>query len=173
MLKTVVVDEEYLCAVQDYKKAADKVHEATENFKRRVLQMISCKAIAGKTATNMSLILSEMSSVLRATFKEQISFEATLCDEYVKKMNEADKSMSFNPSTKGVQSMYFFEAAEVPYNEGLIIYNKDVVQECISQLKEGPIKDIQDYYGRVTRISFNVSEGAVKDQNMLVEVRTL
>jgi hypothetical protein len=167
------VDEEYLSAANDYKKTASKIHEATEFFKKRVIKMIETKAIAGKTATNMGLLLSEMSSALRSTFKEQISFEALLCDEYVRKINEADKSMSFNSSTKSVQSMPFSEAAGVPYKEGLIILNKDAIEECISQLKEGPIKDIQDYLEFVKRISFNESEGDVKDQNMLVRDKAL
>jgi hypothetical protein len=73
MQRTIVVDNEYLGAQQNYSKAASDVHKATEYFKKRAQQMIVARATTGKTAHSMSLYLREMSSVLKATFKEQIS----------------------------------------------------------------------------------------------------
>ena len=172
MNKTIVIDEEYSSAAHDYAKIAGKIHDATEHFKKTVNNMIFKKAISGLAAHNMQLYLSEMSTTLKATFKEQVSLEATLCNEYLKKINEADKSMSFNQSTKGVQNMSFWEAPAILYPEGVIMLNKAAIQECIEQLKAGPVKDVQDYLGQVKHISFDESAGAVKEQNIVVRDKT-
>jgi hypothetical protein len=169
----IVVDTDYNGAEYQYNKAARKVHEAAESIKRNISNLLYSKAIAGKTAQNMSLFLREMTSVLRATFKEQILLETTLCREYLQKINEIDKSMSFNPSTKGIQEQFYWEAPETPQKDGIIIVDKASVEQCISQLKEGPVKEIEFYIGQVERINFDGSAGAVKDQNVIVREKTV
>ena len=173
MIRTIVVDSEYLSAADSYNDAARRVHEATEFFKRNVMKLITIKAIQGKTAQNMSLFMREMTSVLRATFKEQVSYAASLCSEYVQKIDKADRSMSFNTSTKGVQSMSFVKPVETPYTEGLITLNKTVIMQYVEQLKDGPVNDIESYIGCIERISFAESMGAVKDQNENVQGKTI
>jgi len=168
-----VVDSEYLNAAESYKDAARKAHEATEYFKRTVVKLFFCRAITGKTAQNMILFNSEMSAALKATFKEQISLEASLCNEYLNRIDKADKSKSFSPSTKGVQSMSFYKAVETPYPEGVIRLDKAAVQQCVEQLKDGPVKDIESNIGLIERISFTESMGAVKDQNEIVRDKTV
>jgi len=173
MLRTIVVDEEYSYAAKYYGDAANMTHKATENFKKVINRMFDINAITGLTAQRMNDFLIEMTSVLRATFKEQILLTASLCNEYLKKIDAADKSMSFNQSTKGVQYASFIAAANKSYTEGEIKVDKGEMLKCVSQLKEGPIKDIQDNIGNVGRISFDGSMGAVKDQNILVRDKTV
>ena len=173
MERTVVVDEEYQIVARSYEKMALKVNEATEYFKKNVMKILNSKAIVGKTAENMGLYLCEMTSVLRATFKEQISFEATLCKEYIQKMNTADKSKSFDQSTKEIKEMSFWEAPEKQYPEGMLIVDKTAVLAFIAQLKEGPVKDIEAHISSAGLICFDDSMGAVKDQNIAVRDKTL
>jgi hypothetical protein len=173
MLTTIVVDNEYSSAAFEYRITAAIVHKATEDFKKTIYKMFNINAITGLTAQRMNTFLIEMSSTLRATFKEQISLEATLCEAYLNKINAADRSMSFDQSTRGVQYASFFVAPEQRYKEGEIKVDKGEVQKCISQLKEGPVKDVQEHIGHVERINFDISRGAVKDQNILVRDKAI
>jgi chorismate mutase len=173
MRRTIVLDEEYLSAEASYSDAARKVYEATEFFKKSVAKLLNSRAIVGRTAHNMSLFLAGMTAVLRATFKEQVALASVLCGEYVKKIDEADKSKSFNQSTKGVQYVSFFRAAETPYNEDLVILDNAAVKQCVGQLKEGPLKDIEAYMMLAERITFTASIGAVKEKNETVRDKTV
>jgi chorismate mutase len=173
MRRTIVLDGEYLTAAESYSDAARKVYEATEFFKKSVAKLFSSKAIVGRTAHNMSLFLAGMTAVLRATLKEQVALASLLCGEYVKKIDEADKSKSFNQSTKGVQYLSFFKAAETPYNEDLVILDNAAVKQCVGQLKEGPLKDIEAYLMLAERITFTESIGAVKEKNETVRDKTV
>jgi type VII secretion effector (TIGR04197 family) len=173
MQRTIVVDSEYYDALDCYKETAAGIHASTELFKKSISKMIDNNSIAGQTAKNMISFLISMSTVLKATFKEQISLEATLCKEYLQKISEADTKLCFSPSDKNIQEMRYSEVAEASQKEGLIILNKGAVEQCISQLKEGPVKEIQDNLERVKRISFDKSEGAVKKQNVEVNTQTI
>jgi hypothetical protein len=173
MQKTIIVDREYYDAAEFYKDAATSVHEATELFKKSIVKMIDNNSIVGHAAINMISFLTSMSTVLRAIFKEQITWEAVLCKEYVQKITEADTKMCFNPSGKDVQEMRPSDVAEVSQKEGQIIINKGAVDKCISQLKEGPIQRIQDNINLVRLIHLSKCEGIVKQQNMEVRAKTI
>jgi hypothetical protein len=143
------------------------VHGAVEFFKKRLMDLILKKAIKGHTANNMITFMGMMTNTLRATFKEQISFESALCREYLEKIDKADKSKSFNPSTRGVKEASF-KTYEAPPSDGIIMLENAAVQECMAELRSGPLLDIMNYIACVEHIALNESMGAVKDQNMVV-----
>jgi len=168
MLRTIVVDSEYLVAAENYKEAGNRVHDAVEHFKRCVRLLVEKKAIAGKTATNMISFLAQMTTILRATFKEQTLYEAALCGEYLKQIDNIDRSKSYSKSTKGVQNMSFSSVSVLPYPTDMLIIDIPSINDCISQLKSGPIQDIRTYISRIKNISFSESAGPVKEQNIAV-----
>ena len=179
MDRIIVVDKEYFDAADIYKEAACKVHDAAESFKKTIARMLDHKAIAGQTAHNMSVFIQEMALALKATFKEQFLLEALLCRNYVQKMDIADRLMLFSPTSKSVQNTSYFMPGEKQPPPGLIIMDKAAVMQCVEQLKNGPLQDIQSYTSRIEQISFAESMGRVKERNesilygTLISLRTL
>jgi len=165
--------DEYSTAEVIYKKIANDTHTATESFKKCILKMVDNNYIDGVAAQNMISFLSAMSDVLRATFKEQISLEATLCNDYVKCIIYADKNGKSNTAIKGVRDATFTKAHRAVGAKGQIKLNKGDVDQSLSNLKAGPIADISNCISSAKNIYFNHSSGPVKEQNMSVKDNTI
>jgi hypothetical protein len=173
MSDIIFVSDEYSTAEVIFKKIATDTYTATESFKKCIQKMVDNNDIKGVATQNMIAFLSTMSNVLRATFKEQIFLEATLCNDYVKCIIDADKYRKSNTAIKGVKDVSFAKIHEAADTKKQIILNKGEVSQSISNIKAGPIADISSCISSAKDICFKQSSSLVKEQIMSVIDNTI